>query len=36
VSHLILSGPTFEWGPTIDLLADQVDTLHTITPAYLA
>jgi alkanesulfonate monooxygenase SsuD/methylene tetrahydromethanopterin reductase-like flavin-dependent oxidoreductase (luciferase family) len=35
VSHLILSGPTFEWGPTIDLLADNVDTLHAIEAAPL-
>ena len=36
VSHVILSGPTFEWGPTIDLLADHVDSLHAITPAPLS
>lgn len=36
VSHLILSGPTFEWGPTIDLLAEHVDMLHAITPTQLA
>jgi alkanesulfonate monooxygenase SsuD/methylene tetrahydromethanopterin reductase-like flavin-dependent oxidoreductase (luciferase family) len=36
VSHLILSGPVFEWGPTIDLLADHIDTLHAITPTTLS
>jgi alkanesulfonate monooxygenase SsuD/methylene tetrahydromethanopterin reductase-like flavin-dependent oxidoreductase (luciferase family) len=36
VSHLILSGPRFEWGPTIDVLGDHVDVLHAITPTPLA
>jgi alkanesulfonate monooxygenase SsuD/methylene tetrahydromethanopterin reductase-like flavin-dependent oxidoreductase (luciferase family) len=36
VAHLIVSGPVFEWGPTIDRLAEHVDTIHGITPATLS
>jgi hypothetical protein len=33
VSHLILSGPTFEWGPSFDRLLELVDELHAIEAA---
>ncbi len=33
VSHLILSGPHFEWGPSFDRLLELVDELHAIEPA---
>jgi len=32
VSHLILSGPRFEWGPHFDGVLELVDELHAIEP----
>ncbi len=35
-AHLILAGPTFEWGPTFDRLLDLDPELHAIEPAAFA